>query len=236
MLQGIDISSYQSSSYNTSGLSFVFIKITEGTAYVNPEWVAQRQVARDHGLVNGFYHYPHLANDPIAEADHFLSQINLVAGDVLCLDWEWYGQTVTDDNGNNVTSQRALSYRAKFVPYVQSKAPGHKVIVYSDVSNWKNVDQTSYCGDGLWIADYVAAGQPRITDPWVFHQYSDAASQGGDADVANPAMFPGGMADLKKWAGLSAASSGGGTPVPVPTPTPAPKPTADRRRLDEEVK
>lgn len=225
MLQGIDVSSYQSSSPDTSGLSFMFIKVTEGLTYVNPDWVAQRQDARDHGLVNGFYHYPHIANDAIAEADHFLSQINLVQGDVLCLDWEWYGQTVTN--------QQALAYRAKFVPYVQSKAPGHKVILYCDRSVWTGVDQTSYCGDGLWIADYVTAGQPRISYKWTFHQYTDAAPQGGDGDVANPAMFPGGMADLKKWAGLPVSTGGGGT---TPTPTPVPQPTADVRRLDEEVK
>jgi GH25 family lysozyme M1 (1,4-beta-N-acetylmuramidase) len=236
MLQGIDISGYQPPSYSTSGLSFVFIKITEGTSYVNPNWVAQRQVARDHGLVNGFYHYPHIANDPIAEADHFLNQINLVAGDILVLDWEWYGQKVTDDKGQDITNQRARDYRAKFIPYLKSKAPGHKVIVYCDRNTWKTVDQTSYAGDGLWIADYVTAGQPRIQDPWVFHQYSDAASQGGDADVANPALFPGGMTDLKRWAGLPVSSGGTGThPTPTPT-TPTPKPSADRRRLDEEVK
>lgn len=232
MLQGIDISSYQSSSPDVSGLSFMFVKVTEGLTYVNPKWVQQRQDARDHGLVNGFYHYPHIANDPIKEADHFLAQINLVRGDVLCLDWEWYGQ--------DVTHQQALAYRAKFIPYVQSKAPGHKVILYCDRSVWTGVDQTSYCGDGLWIADYTTAGQPRIQYKWTFHQYSDHASQGGDADVANPAMFPGGMADLKRWAGLPVSSTPPPppppAPKPTPAPTPAPKPTADRRRLDEEVK
>ena len=69
MLHGIDVSSYQSSSYSTSGLSFVFVKVTEGLSYVNPKWVAQRTTARKAGLVTGFYHYPHITNSPITEAD-----------------------------------------------------------------------------------------------------------------------------------------------------------------------
>lgn len=47
MLRGIDVSSYQSSSYDTTGLSFVFIKATEGRTYTNPKLAAQTKTARD---------------------------------------------------------------------------------------------------------------------------------------------------------------------------------------------
>ncbi|MGW3195203.1 glycoside hydrolase family 25 protein [Streptomyces sp. NPDC001118] len=194
MLTGIDVSSYQSTSYSTAGLSFVGIKVSEGLSYVNSKWVAQRATARAAGLVTIFYHYPHIANSPAAEADYFLAQINLVAGDVLCLDWEWYGQSVTD--------QQARDYKTAWLAYVKAKAPGHRVIVYADRNNWLNVDNNSNAGDGLWIADYVTAGQPRVQDPWVFHQYSD---QPQDMDVANFATVDA----LRAWAGT--AGSGGGS-------------------------
>ncbi|CAM5693674.1 hypothetical protein SALBM217S_10533 [Streptomyces griseoloalbus] len=57
MLRGIDISSHQSSSYDTDGLSFVFVKATEGRSYVNPKLAAQTKRGRDAGLVVGFYHF-----------------------------------------------------------------------------------------------------------------------------------------------------------------------------------
>lgn len=204
MLKGIDVSSYQSSSYSTTGLSWVGIKVTEGLSYVNPKWVAQRATARAAGLVTIFYHYPHVANSPAAEADYFLSQISLVPGDVLCLDWEWYGQTATD--------QQARDYKDVWIARVRAKAPGHKVIVYADRNSWLNVDTDSNCGDGLWIADYVTAGQPRIKAKWLFHQYTDTPQ---DTDVANFAT----LADLKAWAGAT-------TPTPKPTPAPTPTPAA----------
>ena len=208
MLKGIDVSSYQSTSYSTAGLSFVGIKVTEGLSYVNPNWVGQRATARAAGLVTIFYHYPHIANSPAAEADHCLSQINLAAGDVLCLDWEWYGQTVTD--------AQARAYKDAWLAYVKAKAPGHKVIMYCDRNSWLNVDTDSNAGDGLWIADYTTAGQPRIKAQWWFHQYTDAAPQGGDGDVANAVLFPD-VDALRAWAGIQ--------PEPKPAPTPAPIPT-----------
>jgi hypothetical protein len=193
MLKGIDVSSYQDTSYSAAGLSFVGIKVTEGLGYVNPHWVGQRATARAAGLVTIFYHYPSISNSPAAEADHFLSQINLQPGDVLCLDWEWYGQTVTE--------QQARDYKTAWINRVRSKAPGHRVIVYVDRTNWLTVDTDSNCGDGLWIADYVTAGQPRVQHPWVIHQYS---SNPVDQDVANFSS----VADLKAWAG-------GATPPPA---------------------
>ncbi|MCQ4045880.1 glycoside hydrolase family 25 protein [Streptantibioticus rubrisoli] len=186
MLQGIDVSSYQPSDYSTTGLSFVFIKITEGLGYVNPKWVAQRTTARHAGLVTGFYHYPHIANSPTAEADHFLAQINLVAGDILCLDWEWYGQNVSD--------QQARAYKDAWVAHVRAKAKGHRVVVYASRTNWLTVDADSNCGDGLWIADYTNAGHPRIKHPWTFHQYTSTPL---DKDVANFSS----VAALRSWAG-----------------------------------
>ncbi|MFE9448254.1 glycoside hydrolase family 25 protein [Streptomyces sp. NPDC006739] len=196
MLKGIDVSSYQSSAYSTAGLAFVGIKVTEGLSYVNSKWVAQRATARAAGLVTIFYHYPHIGNSPAAEADYFLSQIALVPGDVLCLDWEWYGQTVTD--------AQARAYKDAWLAYVKAKVPGHKVGVYADTSSWKNVDTNSNCGDFLWIADYVTAGQPRVSHAWTFHQYSDSPQ---DEDVANFATADA----LKAWAGMAGGGSGGGS-------------------------
>lgn len=184
-IYGQDWASYQSATSDTSGLSFVFVKVTEGLGYTSPVWVSQRNHAKANGLVVGFYHYPHIANDPIAEADYFLKQINLAAGDILCLDWEWYGQSVSD--------AQARAYKTAWLARVRAKAPGHRVGVYADRTNWTTVDTDSNCGDFLWIADYVPAGQPRIQAPWLFHQYG---SDPVDKDFCHLAT----LADLRAWA------------------------------------
>ncbi|MGW8377459.1 GH25 family lysozyme [Streptomyces sp. ODS28] len=182
MIRGIDVASYQPENYSTKGLDFVFIKVTEGRSYTNPKWVAQRKTGRDAGLVTGFYHFVRDGGMQ-AQADYFLSKINLVAGDILVLDWE----------------DGAVSNGEKddWIKYVQRKRPEHKVLLYCSVNFWLNRDTTSFPGDGLWIAHYNGnPGKPGIQHPWKFHQYTNHPID------KNVGAFDT-KADLKSWAGGS---------------------------------
>lgn len=190
MIEGIDVSSYQSATPDVTGLSFVFVKVTEGTSYVNPVWQSQYQTAKGAGLVAGLYHYPNITADPVAEATYFLSQAAPQAGDILILDWEWDG---------TVSNGVADAYKQQWLQSVKNQKPDSRVILYSNLDDWTHVDTNSYCQDGLWIADYVSAGQPRIQHPWVFHQYSDTG--GLDRNVAAFSSLD----DLKAWAGVPTA-------------------------------
>ena len=191
MIKGIDVSAYQPAMFDTTGLDFVFTKITEGLGYINPLWVQQRDHAKSQGLVWGAYHYPHMANDPHQEADYFLSQVKWAPGDVIVLDWEGY-----DSANIGVLKSRQLAYRDAWLKYVKGKMPDHKVGMYCNTDYWLHVDKTSNCGDFLWIATGgLPAGQPGIKAKWAFHQYSTAG--GVDHDVA---AFPD-RAALAAWAG-----------------------------------
>lgn len=208
-IYGQDWSSYQSATPDTSGLSFAFTKITEGTGYVNPKWPSQRDHAKAEGLVWGGYHYPHMRNSVKAEADCFLSKVNWQPGDMVALDWEGY-----DDANKDVPLSAQMAYKEAWLRYVTGKLPHNPVGMYCDTEYWLRVDSTGYYGDFLWIADYVTAGKPRIKAPWLFHQFSSSPV---DRDYCHL----GSTAELRAWA-LSFAAQ--------------PKPPLDRRRLDEEVR
>jgi hypothetical protein len=197
VIEGVDVSSYQPTNYDTSGLGFVFVKATEGTGYVNPVQAAQAATGRAAGLVVGFYHYLDSSASMQAQAQYFVSQCDSQAGDILALDWEETSVSGADKDA--------------FLAAVKQLRPNHKLVLYCNTYFWTSLDTTSNCADGLWIADITAAGQPRVQHPWTFHQYSDAG--GIDRDVAN---FPSAAA-LRSWAAGSA-------PSPTPTPTPAPTP------------
>lgn len=193
MIKGQDWSKYQSATPDLTGLDFGFCKITEGLTYVNSYWAKQRDHAKAAGLVWGAYHYPHMANDPIAEADFFLKQVAWKPGDIIVLDWEGY-----DVNNVGVSDARKIAYRDAWLKYVKGKMPDHKVGMYCNKSYWLSVDKTSNCGDFLWIATGgLPAGKPGITYKWTFHQYSTANNL--DHDVAD---FPS-RAALAEWAGLT---------------------------------
>ena len=190
MIHGIDVAAYQSEAYSTAGLDFVFTKVTEGLSYVNPRWVAQRDRAKAAGLVWGAYHYPHMANDPKAEATYFLKQVNWKPGDIIVLDWEGY-----DAANKAVPKAQQVAYRDAWLKYVKSVMPDHRVGMYCNTDYWLNVDTSGNCGDFLWIATGgLPAGQPGIKTKWTFHQYSTAG--GIDHDVA---AFPD-RAALAAWA------------------------------------
>lgn len=179
MIHGVDVSAYQSETYSIAGLDFVIVKSTEGLTYTNPRLGAQTKRARDAGLVVGFYHYPHMGNDPIAEASYFLQRTPLEPGDLVVFDWEGY-----DAANKGVPRSRQITYRDAWLKYVKSRLPDHRVGMYCNTDYWLNVDKTGNCGDFLWIATGgKPAGQPGIKAKWTFHQYSTAG--GIDHDVAD---------------------------------------------------
>ena len=163
MLRGIDVSAYQSDAYDTDGLSFVFIKATEGRTYVNPKLTAQTKRARDAGCVVGFYHFLWPGN-LTAQAEYFVSQApERGNADILAVDWETTGDGTHASNAEKDT----------FIRKLKELRPDCRVVLYCNRNYWLNIDTTSYAGDGLWIADYVTAGEPRIQAMWLFHQYTD---------------------------------------------------------------
>ncbi|MDF3302422.1 glycoside hydrolase family 25 protein [Streptomyces tropicalis] len=182
MLRGIDVSAFQSSSYGTDGLSFVFIKATEGRSYVNSKLTAQTKRGRDAGLVVGFYHFL-WPGDITAQADYFVAHAPEQAGDILAVDWE------TTGDGTHASNAEKDSFLRK----VKQLRPHNRVVLYCNRSFWLGIDTTSYAGDGLWIADYVSAGHPRIEASWRFHQYTDEPQ---DTNVANFST----KAALQSWA------------------------------------
>lgn len=158
-VKGVDVSSYQSSSFSTKGLDFAFVKATEGTSYLNPRMSAQASHAREAGLVVGFYHFlrPGSMKD---QAKYFVEKAAERADDPLFADWE--------DADVSCASKDA------FLAEVQRlRGADHRVGLYCNRDFWLNRDTTSEAGDALWIADYVTAGEPRIEAAWKFHQYTD---------------------------------------------------------------
>ncbi len=189
-IYGQDWASYQSSTPDTSGLSFAFVKVTEGLSYINPRWVSQRDHAKANGLVWGGYHYPNMNNSPQAEAGHFIDQVDWRPGDVVILDWEGY-----DATNSRVAKSTQRAYKNAWLRYVKGRLPHHPVGMYANLDYWWNVDQDGYCADFLWIATAGrAAGDPGIRAPWMFHQYGE--SNGLDRDYCHLA----GISELRRWA------------------------------------
>ncbi len=194
--RGIDVSSYQSETYSTSGSDFVFVKATEGVSYINPKMRAQAAHARAAGCVVGFYHFLR-PGDMAAQARYFVEKCASLEGDPLWADWEDPGVSCADKD--------------RFLAEVKKlRGSTHRVGLYCNQDYWLRRDTTSNAGDALWIADYVTAGQPRIKAEWLFHQYTDRPVDTNVGQFADRAA-------LRKWADMgSTSSSGSYTPPAFP--------------------
>ncbi|GHJ36161.1 GH25 family lysozyme [Streptomyces sp. TS71-3] len=177
MLHGIDVSSYQTS-FDTDGLAFVFVKATEGRSYINPKQSEQAKRARDAGCVVGFYHFLWPGNIK-AQAEYFVEKCASVEEDLLAADWEYTGEGTAASNAE----------KDSFIREVKRLRPQHRVMLYCNRDFWLNHDTTSYAGDGLWIADHVDAGKPRIKADWTIHQYSSTPLDKNVADFKSAAAM-----------------------------------------------
>jgi GH25 family lysozyme M1 (1,4-beta-N-acetylmuramidase) len=191
MIYGLDVSSFQSTTVpsrtpsDSKPVDFCFIKATQGTSYVNPRMAAQAESARNQGMVVGFYHFLERGNIN-AQVDYFLQHAVSVEGDLFAIDWET--DPATSTHPTNAEKDAAIKR-------VQALRPTHRCLLYCNTSFWKQIDTTSFAGDGLWIATAgYAAGSPPVISAWAMHQYSTAGSY--DHDVAQFSS----RADLRAWA------------------------------------
>ena len=203
-----DWAGYQADRPSTAGIDMAIIKATEGLTFINPKQSTQTATARTAGLALGFYHFQR-DNDPEREANFFVTKSLSLPGDSLWCDWE--------------DTKVSCAEKDAFIKECKRLRSDHIVGLYCNLSFWFHHDTTSYCGDGLWIADPSAPkGKPRIQNSWVLHQYG--IKSGTDLDVINKAS----RADIKTWQNsLIKKPAPGKTPPPV-TPAKPPVKTAPK--------
>ncbi|WP_066944482.1 glycoside hydrolase family 25 protein [Microtetraspora fusca] len=170
LIYGEDISNHEPDhDWNASPAKFGIIKATEGLTFRDATFARNWKQLDEKGIVRGAYHFAHPANDPIAEAKHFLAVVNAQPskqGDLLVLDLE-----ATD----GMSVAHVNKWAKTWLAYVKAKT-GATPMVYS---GWNFAD--TY-GRGLaeyplWVAHYSKA-KGTVTPPadwksWAIHQYTE---------------------------------------------------------------
>ena len=193
-LNGIDISSYQSSiNIATVPADFVIVKATEGTGYTNPCFRAHADATLNSGKLLGIYHYISGGNWQ-AEAQYFVNAVkDYVGRAVLALDFE---------SGDN-SSYGDTAYLQQCVQTVYNLTGVHPLLYGSqrDYGRLAAVGNATNCG--LWIAQYANNNHTGYQDsPWNEGAYSCAIRQ-----YSSSGALPnyGGNLDLNKFYGDRAA-------------------------------
>ena len=202
---GIDVSSFQSGvNWNTvasSGVSFVYVKATEGTGYQNPTFAQQYDGAYGAGLVRGAYHLalPDQSSGT-DQADYFVDNGGGWSADDHtlpgALDLE------ADPNGDacyGLAPGEMIAWVHEFAnEYLQRT--GRSVVIYTSADWWNRCTEGSpeFATSPLWVADYGFSGLtlPTGWDFYTFFQFTGNASVSGVSGNVAQSMFNGDNASL----------------------------------------
>lgn len=176
---GIDISSNNGSNIDfkkvrASGVEFVFVKVSQGTSYVNPNAERHIREAKAAGLIVGGYHFidPQPGRKPVLEADHFLRHARgfgvLNKG---CL------RPAMDSEISGLTAGRpSRRYHYKVIERVIDKTTT-RPFIYTAQWFWTGVLGALNAHEcPLWLASYSSGWRKLIPNPWKgvsIHQYTD---------------------------------------------------------------
>lgn len=180
MLEGIDVSSWQGNidwvKVKASGISFAFIKATEGTSYVNPRFKKDWHESRSKGIIRGAYHFFDPTVSPTEQARNFVSAVGMLEpGDLppaLDLEGEKWQRTNPQDRIQMIltwlgTVETALELQPIVYASFAFANDVLKAGLSPELSNYR-----------LWIAHYTNAAKPLIPLPWTHWDFWQHTSQG----------------------------------------------------------
>lgn len=180
---GIDIHWLKSPLWDEAAASFVFLKATEGTSWIDKEYAARAVFAREDGLVVGAYHWfdTEKTRSPEAQAENFITATLPHYPDLIAVDFERY---------DNPRTGREVEWLRRFCFAVRAAYPDTPFYIYTNRASWVERmytfstvyrDGFSWIGElniGLWLAAWNGWGRdPDALKPWgesghTFHQYA----------------------------------------------------------------
>ncbi|KAH7923615.1 glycoside hydrolase family 25 protein [Leucogyrophana mollusca] len=199
---GIDISSHQGSNIKWStlkshGISFAYVKATEGRNYVNPYFKNHYDGAKKAGLLHGPFHFARpSASSGSAQASYFISHGGSWSADGHTLP----GALDLEGGCAGLTKSAMVSWIKSFSSQYHSSEKRYPVL-YITTNWWKSCTGNSAAfgsSHPLWLASWASSMGPlpagwRSAAIW---QYSkETGSTPGDQDRVS-----GGSAALKKLA------------------------------------
>lgn len=174
-IQGVDISHYQGDiDWNVlekQGISFAYIKATEGSSYVDPNLDKNYQGIQDTGLEYGFYHFLSLESSPETQFENFKAAVDEYHMDIIpAIDIEWYG----DVKKNPPEKEVVLSTLLQMVSLFEEEY-GQKPVVYTTQSYYFKYFRDENPDFPIWIRNVYF---PPSQD-WTIWQYTDRAVLNG---------------------------------------------------------
>ncbi len=201
-VHGIDVSRWQGDidwrTARRAGVSFAFLKATEGGDHVDPKFHSQWRAARRSGVPRGAYHYFYFCRPAAEQARWFIRNVPKEASALPhVLDMEWTPRSKTC---RHRPSPRKVRAEAREFLNILERHYGQRPVVYTTPDFFKDTGIGTLNRTEFWLRS--VAGHPSKTYPgqnWAFWQYTGTGRVPGIAGDVDINVFRGGASAWRQW-------------------------------------
>jgi GH25 family lysozyme M1 (1,4-beta-N-acetylmuramidase) len=208
-VEGIDVASLQHpkaapidwTQVAQAQYKFAFIKVSEGSYYVNPYYASDASGAKSAGLFVAPYAFaiPNYSGGAF-QADYALDQARYAADGqtlplILDIEYDPYDSAPPGGDGTNecygLSPAQMVAWIAAFTAEADRRT-GQLPVIYTTQDWWAKCtgDSSAFTADPLWVASFVSS--PVVPDPWTsdwtYWQYTASAKPPG-VSVATDASW-----------------------------------------------
>lgn len=201
-VRGVDASHYQGQmnweTISQQGITFAFLKATEGSGTVDDCFADNWKNARDAGLYVGAYHFFSFDSSGVTQADNFCA---VVPNDKNALppviDLEYY-------RSDNLPPENEVRDNLRILLNRLQEAYGKKPIIYTTKACWEHYLKDIDLDYTLWIRSIFTYPSRSVQPEWTFWQYNPRGEldgyTGGEVHI-DLNVFRGTAEDFKAFAG-----------------------------------
>ena len=178
-VRGIDVSTYQGeidwTILSAQGISFAFIKATEGSSLVDPHFFFNFEAARKCDIAVGAYHFFSYDSPAETQADNFINAVVPFDGMLPpVIDLEFYGKYESSPPSRDYVNEQLNIMLSRLEEYYSLKP-----IIYATEKSYDLYLSEAYEEYDIWIRDVYSS--PKLSDgrKWIFWQFTNRARLDG---------------------------------------------------------
>ncbi|MDO1584516.1 glycoside hydrolase family 25 protein [Rhizobium oryzicola] len=201
-IHGVDVSKWNGDidwkTVSKSGISFVFIKATEGKDVIDPTFVKNWKEAADAGIPHAPYHFFYFCSSADEQADWFISNVpkaSMQMPPVLDVEWNHASKTCSLKPDPETVRAKMKRFMDRLEAYY-----GKRPIIYTSVDFHRD-NLVGYFPDYHFWVRSVAAHPEKIYEArrWAFWQYTSTGVVPGIKGETDINVFAGTEKNWRNW-------------------------------------
>lgn len=201
-VHGTDVSKYQQTvdwrTAKASGVSFAFVKATEGGDRVDDKFADHWRSARAAGVPRGAYHFFYFCRPASEQAAWYIRNVPREKGALPpILDMEW-----NPDSPSCKLRPSAATVRSEMKTFLEivERHYGKKPIIYTSVDFFDDNNLSTFRGYPYWLRSVAGHPSEKYGEhPFTFWQYTGTGVIPGIRGNADINVFNGSAGDWNKW-------------------------------------